>query len=275
MRNTVGDKAGAFALIRDMDQHARVYAALRSPEDGGWTTRERDSLMQLHMFNVRQPLAVLLAAFDRFGQEDKAGFERFLRAIAVVSFRYNVICDRQSNEQETLYNDVARALSAGHIAGAAEAIRALRPVYPQDGEFKTAFADKTLRTTSSRNNRVVRFILFCIEEHLSHTGLDFESAKYGVEHVLPENPGDEWAQFDDRQREAFTYRLGNVALLETTTNRSLGNAGFARKRPVLAASGLLTSRKLAQDYDVWTVDTIQARQNWMARQAASIWRIQF
>ena len=275
LRNTVGDKAGAFALIRDMDQHARVYAALHSPEDGGWTTRERDSLMQLRLFNVRQPLAVLLAAFDRFGQEDKPGFERFLRAIAVVSFRYNVICGRQSNAQEALYNDVARALSAGHIAGASEAIRALRPVYPQDGEFKTAFADKTLRTTSSRNNRVVRFILFRIEEHLSHTGLDFESAKYGVEHVLPENPGDEWAQFDDRQREAFTYRLGNVTLLETTTNRSLRNAGFARKRPVLAASGLLTSRKLAQDYDVWTVDTIQARQNWMARQAASIWQIQF
>ena len=109
IRGQVRDKAGAFALIRDMDRHARVYAALRSPEDDAWTQRERDSLAQLQMFNVRQPLAVLLAAFDRFEQEDRTGFERFLRAIAVVSFRYNVICGRQSNEQEMLYNDIARA----------------------------------------------------------------------------------------------------------------------------------------------------------------------
>ena len=77
IRSRVGDKAGAFALIRDMDRHARIYAALRSPEDGAWTARERGSLAQLQMFNVRQPLAVLLAAFDRFEQKDRTGFERY------------------------------------------------------------------------------------------------------------------------------------------------------------------------------------------------------
>ena len=275
IRGQVQDKAGAFALIRDMDRHARVYAALRSPEDGLWTPRERDGLAQLQMFNVRQPLAVLLAAFDRFEQEDRAGFERFLRAIAVVSFRYNVICGRQSNEQEMLYNGIARGLSAGRITGVAEAIGALRPVYPSDGEFRTAFADKTLRTTSSRNRKVVRFILFRIEEHLSGGSLDFESARYGIEHVLPENPGADWEQFDDGQRDAFTYRLGNLALLGTTANRGLGNAGFDEKRPVLQASEFLATGKLAQDYAVWTVDTIRERQKWMARQATGIWQIQF
>ncbi len=275
IRGQVRDKAGAFALIRDMDRHARVYAALRSPENDAWTMQERDSLAQLQMFNVRQPLAVLLAAFDRFEQEDRTGFERFLRAIIVVSFRYNVICGRQSNEQEMLYNDIARRLSAGRIAGVAEAIGALRPVYPSDGEFRTAFADKTLRTTSSRNKKIVRFILFRIEEHLSGGSLDFESARYGIEHVLPENPGAGWEQFDDRQRDAFTYRLGNLTLLRTTANRDLGNAGFDEKRPVFQASEFLATSKLAQDYDVWTVDTVRERQNRMARQATGIWQVQF
>ena len=275
IRSRVGDKAGAFALIRDMDRHARVYAALRSPEDDTWTARERDSLAQLQMFNVRQPLAVLLAAFDRFEQEDRSGFERFLRAIAVVSFRYNVICGRQSNEQEMRYNDIARGLSVGRIAGVAEAIGALRPVYPSDGEFRTAFADKALRTTSSRNKKVVRFILFRIEEHLSGSSLDFESARYGIEHVLPEHPGGDWEQFDDRQRDAFTYRLGNLTLLNTAANRDLGNAGFDEKRPVFRASEFQATGKLARDYDVWTVDTIHGRQHWMARQATSIWQVQF
>ena len=275
VRREVGGRGGAFGLIRDMDRHARVYAAMRSPEEGGWPAQERDALAQLQTFDVRQPLAVLLAAFERFEQEDRPGFGRFLRAVAVLSFRYNVICGRRSNEQETLYNELARDLSAGRVGGAADAIRALRPVYPADGEFRTAFAAKALRTMSSRNRRVVRFILFRIEEHLSGRGLDFESTRYGVEHVLPENPGADWEQFDERQREEFTYRLGNMTLLETAANRDLGNTGFDVKRPRFRESGLQATAKLGEDYDTWNVETIRERQTWMARQATSIWRIGF
>ena len=159
MRSAISDRASVFQLIRDMDRHARVYSALRSPEDDSWTAEERESLAQLQMFNVRQPLALLLAAFEQFEERDRAGFGRFLQAIAVVSFRYNVICGRQSNEQEVVYNQIARELAAGEIVSAKAAIARLRPVYPEDAEFRAAFADKALRTTSSRNNKVVRFIL--------------------------------------------------------------------------------------------------------------------
>ena len=163
-----------------------MYAALRSPEDVSWSKAERDSLSQLQMFNVRQPLALLLAAFERMSDEDRPGFGRLLRAIAVVSFRYNVICGRQSNEQEREYNRVAvRSVSPaarrsrGHDQGAAA-------VYPEDDEFRAAFADKELRTTSSRNKKVARFILFRLERQLSDKDFDFESSKYDIEHVLPE-----------------------------------------------------------------------------------------
>ena len=115
IRDAIGDRAGAFELIRDLDRQARVYGALRSPEDESWTSPERDSLNLLQMFNVRQPLSVLLAVFDRFAEDDRRGFGRFLQAIAVVSFRYNVICGRKSNEQEAMYNRIARELSAGRM----------------------------------------------------------------------------------------------------------------------------------------------------------------
>ena len=215
MCSAISDRASVFQLIRDMDRHARVYSALRSPEDDSWTAEERESLAQLQMFNVRQPLALLLAAFEQFEERDRAGFGRFLQAIAVVSFRYNVICGRQSNEQEVVYNQIARELSAGEIVSAKAAIARLRPVYPEDAEFRAAFADKALRTTSSRNNKVVRFILFRLEAQLSGQHFEFESAKHGIEHVLPENPRDDWHQFDDQQREVSTYCLGNMTLLTT------------------------------------------------------------
>ena len=275
MRSTIGDRAKVFQLIRDMDRYARVYAALRRPEDDSWTAEERNSLAQLQMFNVRQPLALLLAAFEQFAERDRAGFGRFLQAIAVVSFRYNVICGRQSNEQEIVYNQIARELAAGEIVSVRAAIAKLRSVYPEDAEFKAAFADKALRTTSARNNKVVRFILFRLEAQASEQRFEFESAKYSIEHVLPENPSDDWHQFDDQQREDSTYRLGNMTLLTTADNRDLGNSGYAEKRLVYQQSDFAITRKLAEDFDAWTVEKISSHQVWLAKQATGIWRVSF
>ena len=275
IRNAIRDKSQAFALIRDMDRHARVYAALRNPEDNSWTPDERNSLSQLQMFNVRQPLALLLAAFDQFAEDNRAGLGHFLRAISVVSFRYNVICGHPSNEQETMYNRIACNISAGHIDNATAAVAELKPVYPDDAKFKAAFATKVLRTTNSRNKKVVRFILFQLEAQLSGQSFDFESAKYDIEHVLPENPGDGWEQFDEQQREASTYRLSNMTLLTTKDNRDLGNTNFSEKRPVYQASQFAITRRLGENFDTWNTDKIRSHQDWMAKQATAIWRINF
>ena len=274
IRGHVTDRGAVFELIRDLDRHARVYTALRSPEEGSWEAEERDSLAQLQMFNVRQPLALLLAAFDRF-EGDRKGFAHLLRGIAVVSFRYNVICSRQSNEQEVVYNRIAVDISSGRIASARAAVAELRRVYPDDGEFRAAFADKVLRTSGSRNKKVARFILFRLERHLSGGDFDFESARYNIEHVLPEHPEEGWEQFDEQQREAFTYRLGNLSLMAASPNRLAGNSEFAEKRPVYSESDFAITRKLADDYESWNVEKIGSRQNWMARQATAIWRIEF
>ena len=223
IRSVIDGRSEVFALVRDLDRRARVYAALRNPDDGSWTAEERASLSQLQMFGVRQPLALRLAAFDRYSDHDRAGFARLLRAVAVVSLRYNVICGRQSNEQESVYNQVAVAITHSRSARPGEAIEQLHPVYPEDPEFRAAFTDKTLRTTSSRNRKVARCMLFQVERHASGSSFDFESAQNDVEHVLPENPGDDWQQFDDQQREACTYRLGNLTLLTATDNRAAGS----------------------------------------------------
>ena len=275
IRSVIDGRSEVFALVRDLDRQARVYAALRNPDDGSWTAEERGSLMQLHMFSVRQPLALLLAAFDRYFDQDRAGFARLLRAVVVVSLRYNVICGRQSNEQESVYNQIATAISQSRIGRPGEAIKRLRPIYPEDAEFRAAFTDKTLRTTSNRNKKVAHFVLFQIERHASGTGFDFESARYDLEHVLPEHPGDDWQQFDDQQREACTYRLGNLTLLTATDNRAAGNAGYSTKRPIYLDSEFAITRKLAEDYDTWNPGKIRSRQAWMARQATTIWRIDF
>lgn len=220
IRRAIRTKAEAFSLVRELDSHVRIYSALRNPTDDEWTPAEREYLRQLQMFNVRQPLAILLAAHIRFAQIQRRDFERILRAIAVISFRYNVICSKLTNEQETTYNQIAQQLTQGSLNDSSAVLRALVSLYPEDREFKAAFTDKELRTTSSRNNKVVRYILFEIEKHVSGKEFEIETARYSVEHVLPERPDGEWSQFDEAQHERSLYRKRSVIpTLSIVTNR--------------------------------------------------------
>lgn len=275
IRGKIRDKAGAFALIRQLDQCANIYAGLRNPQDTVWAPEERDYLARMQMFNVRQPLALLLAAFRRYSDQDRDSFTRVLRAVHIVSFRYNVICNMQTNEQERVYNDIALRLHTDELKTSQDILNVLKRVYPEDASFQAAFADKELRTTNSRNKKVVRYILFEIEKQISGKDYDLESAKYNVEHILPEHPEEEWPDYNEHQDEKMIYRLGNMAILESNLNRDLGNAGYARKAEAYRQSVFSTTAKIPTYYETWGTGKIISRQTWMAKQAAAIWRLHF
>ena len=85
--------------------------------------------------------------------------------------------------------------------------------------------------------------------------------------MLPEHPGDDWRQFDERQRAACAYRLGNLTLLTAAHNRAASNAGCAAKRPIYQSSEFAITSRLAENYETWSAQKIRSRQAWMARQA--------
>jgi hypothetical protein len=275
IRKRITTREAAFELLRNLDQSASIYAALRDPQDPSWSVEERRSLEQLLMFNVRQPLAMLLACYVKFFDTNRAAFARVLKSVTVVSFRYNVICNLQTHDQERLYNEIAWKVSAGTLASVSEVVNALRDVYPEDEPFKAAFADKELRTTNSRNKKVVRYILFVIEHQRSGQDFDFESASYNLEHILPEHPTESWSYIEESKQDRLIYRLGNMTPLETKRNRELGNGDYASKRAVYENSDFQITRSIAEHYEEWTEQKIEARQKQLAKLAACLWRIDF
>jgi hypothetical protein len=270
IRAQVLDRGAVFQLLRDMEEDADVYAALSNPADSFWKHNQRDYISELRIFNVRQPYPLLLAAQRAL---DDDGFTRILRACSIISFRYNVIGGLATNEQERIYNAVAEKVGTGTLTRDFEIIRELRSIYPSDDKFRSAFVEKILKTTQSRNRRVVRYLLFQLERQLSGQEYDFESETYSIEHVLPENPLTDWEQFSDEEVENLTYRLGNLTLLTFAANRDVGTKGFAEKREAYRASEFEITRRLAEENAEWTADRIASRQQWMAKQATGIWRI--
>jgi hypothetical protein len=149
----------------------------------------------------------------------------------------------------------------------------MRLICPKDAAFKAAFADKVVRTTDSRNNRIVRYILCKLEYQTSGTAHDFESDAFNIEHVLPQNPGDDWTAFTDKEIPALVHRLGNLALMAKKQNKDLGNASYAKKRSVLQASHFAITKELGDDNSDWNPARIEARQRKLANLATTVWKI--
>ncbi len=270
VRNQVNSRERVFQLLRDMEEDLDTYLALSSPEASDWPQETKGFASTLRTFNVRQPLPLLLAAKRIFDPPDFAGL---MRACVVISMRFNVICSYSTAEQERTYNAVAERIAKGELANLGAALAAMQSIYPGDAAFRAAFAEKTIRTTQSRNNRVVRFILCALEKQLSGQDYSFTSDSFNIEHVLPQNPQADWEAFTDEEVDALTYRLGNMTLMQAGANQDLGNTRYAAKRPVFEQSGFAITRKLATDHAEWTPERIAAHQNWMATQATAVWRI--
>jgi hypothetical protein len=270
IRAQVGTPEAVFQLLRDMEEDLDTYLALSSPEVSDWSAEDKQLAGVLKTFRVRQPYPLLLAGKRIFDAPDFTGL---LRATMVISMRFNVIGSQSTAEQERKYNEVAERVAKKERVTLGPTLQLLRSIYPDDAAFKAAFAEKSIRTTDSRNNRVVRFILCAIEKHLSGQAHDFASDAFNIEHVLPQNAPDNWGGIGNDDAEALVYRLGNMTLLQAGANKDLGNAEYAQKRPTYQQSGFAITKKLGVENADWTPERIAAHQNWMATQATAIWRI--
>lgn len=272
IKTSVHNKENVFSLIRELDENADIYAALRDADDELWSIEQRKYVHELRMFGIKQPYSLLMIARSKLPEEE---FTKIVRACSIISFRYNVICNFHTGEQENIYNDVAYGIARKELTSARQVIHRLKTIYPEDNVFNAAFAEKELSTIGARNKKVVRYILFSLEKHLANADYEFESDKYSVEHVLPESPGTEWPDYDENRDYRFIYRIGNYALLTTNENRDIGNKGYADKKNVYERSGFVVTKKIAEDNNTWDTDRLANRQKSMAKWAISIWRLEF
>ncbi|MGL5116948.1 MAG: DUF262 domain-containing protein, partial [Beijerinckiaceae bacterium] len=266
----VPSRESVFHLLAGLEEDMDPYLALSDPEPSTWPLEQKENVRLLRMFSVRQPVPLLLAAKRRFVE---AEFGKLLKAIVNISFRYNVIGNQQTSEQERRYHAVAQQIASGQHDRIASVIAELAVIYPKDDAFRSAFTEKTITTTQSRNTKIVRYILSELNREISGSAVDFDSPAVSLEHICPQNPEDGWEEFSDEDVETLVMRLGNMTLLEQGANMNHGNIAYQEKRKAYAASGYEITRRVAAENDNWTPQRLAIRQKAMAKLATSIWKV--
>lgn len=195
-------------------------------------------------------------------------FKRTLKAIITICFRYNVICDKNPNDQDAPFNALAISIYENGYAD----LSLLDKIYIEDNAFERAFSEKTF-PYNSRNAKVIRYILGAIDSsHGSQLEIDPSNDSISVEHILPHDFIEKW-DIDESKGNKMVDRLGNMSLLERDLNKKLQNEDYATKLPVYSRSAYLSSKELSEKYpEAWTEDTIVKRQQQMAKVAKTIWR---
>lgn len=275
VRDRVRDGPAVFALMQDLESRAELFAALSDPNHQYWIERPgcRRWIRDLNLFRVRQMTPLLFAAWESLNEE---GFERTLKLVAVVLFRYSVISGLNTNALEPVFHEAAKSLLRGTARGPADVFGLLKPVYVDDARFEQDFSRFAV-DAGGQGRKLTRYILATLESDASGRRSDSEIDPGTVEHVLPENPSAAWEQAIPRELwpEAI-YRLGNLTWLEAPLNRRLANADYREKAETYALSSYaLTLRLVEHAPDEWTFAHVEARQAHLARRAVHLWRSDF
>lgn len=170
---------------------------------------------------------------------------------------------------------------------------------------KARYSDKfrhTLLTIKKHDTRLfrLRYLLAKISQHLenkaysSFTPLStYVDARNDVEHILAESPS---AKALVEFNEAFidqelVQRLGNLMLIEQALNRSLGNKAYSEKLLVYGSSKYLLNKcqgsqpavgqasairlvtQTIPSFAIWTRNSIEERQKFLANLAEEVWGV--
>lgn len=268
IKKTIINKAQAFELIRELDKNADVFIAIQNPNDVLWENKNEliKALEELKLFQVRQTFSLFLIGYQNLTIEN---FIKLVKYCSAISFRYNVISGLNPNELEDVYNKLALEIKENSNFG----LDLLKSIYVSDNDFEQSFSSKSFKRTT-RNHKIVKYIFGSIERKIFTNDIPYDSDIYTIEHILPENPNNDWHQFSDEEINRSIFRIGNLTLLEKSLNKDVENSSFEIKKQYLIKSNSKLTQKICQENETWTESKIISRQKELARYAKSVWMIQ-
>jgi uncharacterized protein with ParB-like and HNH nuclease domain len=271
IKKKITSKNGALKYSNELAEGARIYSALINTDHefwAGYDAKVSEAVSVLNLLGMTQIRPLLLAILDKF---DKKDVKILFNKLVSVAVRFQIVGGVGGGTLERLYSDTAKLTTEGKITTPTGVISAFKNL-PSDLAFKAAFFIATIS-----KQKLARFYLRALEDGVS--GLSSEKVpsidtdRVNLEHVLPSTSTPEWQiHFKDDEFRAYHNRLGNLALMSSKMNSTIGNGSFASKCAIYKESTFHLTKSIA-DESVWNKQSIESRQLSMAELAIKIWSI--
>lgn len=205
--------------------------------------------------------------------EKNGEYVRFLRVLNSFIVR-RAICGGQTVIMNTFMTSLARGLEEAERPfdqwlEIYLIMQSGRSYWPDDDAFRAGIKKIKIKKYDSERTKL---FLGAIERKIGGKEAgDVENAT--VEHILPQTLNDVW-RFDlganaEEIRADYVHSFGNLTL--TKVNAELGNASYGEKRQEYRNSCFRLNRDIAQKFERWTAEEIDARADFLADQAIQIW----
>jgi uncharacterized protein with ParB-like and HNH nuclease domain len=271
IKKKITSKRNALNYSSELSEGARTYSALINTDHEFWLDfdpKVRGAVSTLNLLGMTQIRPLLLSILEKF---DKKKVCTTFQKLVSVAVRFQIVGGVGGGTLERLYADTAKSVTEERITTSKEVISAFKNL-PSDSTFKAGFS-----IASISKQKIARFYLRALEEGISGESSEqvpsIDTDRVNLEHVLPSTSTQEWeATFKPDEFRAYQNRLGNLAIMASKLNSTVGNGSFAEKCEIYKKSLFYLTRSIA-DESVWNKQSIENRQLKMAELAVKIWAI--
>lgn len=271
IKNEIQKQSDSIQLLNELDNNVSIYVALETPQSEIWTNEQSKLVEELNILDVSQCYPLLMTAKSKWTEVE---FNKLLRDIITISFRYNTIGGQNPNELERIYGKASVAIFKEEITTARELFNTyLKEAYLDDDSFKNDFINKTINT--QKYNGLVKYVLAKLEVQYGGNEPELKAKQLSVEHILPENPTEDWVQnFHGVDMENYIYRIGNFTLLEANKNREADRKSFDEKKIIYQTSNYRLSTQTITSEN-WVPKGVVNRQKELANRALTVWKVNY
>lgn len=270
VKNEITSQPKATNFLELLSDSANEYVAMLNPAHTKWDSygdKTRASITTIHQHLQVKQIRPLMFAVTKYFQPRET--EKAFRMLISWSVRFLIVGGR-GGLLDRNYAVSAQKIGSGSISTAEQLAQDLEEILPPDTTFRTAFSE-----TRVSKSHLARYYLRALETKI--TGQpepellpNEDSAAITLEHILPEVLEDQWPAIDPETAKAYYKRLGNMVLLKANVNSKIGNKPFSVKKPYLAQSAYILTKKAGEEL-TWDVNTIVKQQKYLASLAVETW----
>jgi hypothetical protein len=260
----------SLQFLSSLESLAGIYVAIFNPEHERWNPYPdsiRRAIHTLNLLNIRGLRSLMLAVSAQF--QPKEASEAF-RMFITWGVRFVITSKTSRGSIDEQLGEAANLVFTGEIKTAAALYKKVSDLIPLDDEFRRAF-----EIASVSQARFARYYLRSLEMAAKDEATPWfipndDTQVINLEHILPEEPTKNWADFEAETVGIYSRRIGNLALLLAKSNSDLSSSDFKTKKAVYKDSPYELTRMIAK-FPAWTKKEIAERQKTLSDLALKAW----